>query len=119
MNTQRQATKKRSIVRVAFSLTLGPAIWALHLAVVYSVHSFGCARDLFGTGQTRIIIVMATLCALIGIAGGVAATAPTRAAEQELSFERGVAIALAGLSVFGVLAGGATALLVPACAALR
>jgi hypothetical protein len=128
MGATRQATKRpapeRSVVRVAFNLTLGPLIWAMHLAVVYGVHSFGCARDLFGTGllgldQPRLIIVAATVLAVVGIAGGVAATVPARSPEQEPSFERGVGIRLAGLSLFGVLAAGTAALIVPACVGLR
>jgi hypothetical protein len=88
------------------------------------VHSFGCARGLFGSGlfgldQPNLIVLVSTLCAVIGIVGGVAATVPTRSPEQELSFERAVGFGLAGLSLFGVLSAGTAALLVPACVGLR
>jgi hypothetical protein len=128
MSAPREAAKKgraeRSVVRVAFNLTLGPFIWAAHLAVVYGVHSFGCARDLFGSGlfgldQPRLLIAGATVLAVLGIAAGVPLWAPGRSTEQEPGFERGVAIGLAGLSVFGVLAAGAAAIIIPACAPLR
>ena len=109
---------------MAFNLTLGPLIWAAHLAVVYAVHSFGCARDLFGAGlfgleQPQLIIAGATVFAVLGIAAGLPVRVSARPMEQEQSFERGVTIGLAGLSTFGVLAAGAAALIIPACAALR
>jgi hypothetical protein len=121
---QRTPGRERSAVQTAFNLTLGPIVWALHLAVVYGVHSFGCARDLFGTGlfgfdPARLIIALATVAALLAIAVGIALTVPARSAEQEPGFERGVAIGLAGLSVFGVLAAGAAAILVAPCVSLR
>ena len=128
MRAPREATKRRlverSVVRVAFSLTLGPLIWAAHLAVVYGVHSFGCARDLFGAGlfgldQPQLIIVGATLFAVLGTGAGLPIRASAEPMEQEQRFERGVAFGLAVLSMFGVLAAGAAAIIVPACAALR
>jgi hypothetical protein len=123
MSTPPKATRKRrverSVVRVAFNLTLGPLIWAAHLAVVYGVHSFGCARDLFGTGLLELIVVGATVCAVLGTAAGVAVTVPAQSADHEQSFERGVAIGLAVLSCFGVLAAGGAALIVPSCVPLR
>jgi hypothetical protein len=124
----RDGTKRkrveRSVVRVAFNLTLGPLIWAAHLAVVYAVHSFGCARDLFGVGlfgleQPQLIIAGATVFAILGIGAGLPIRVSAQPVEQEQSFERGVAIGLAGLSIFGVLAAGAAAVIIPACAALR
>lgn len=124
----RDGTKRkrveRSVVRVAFNLTLGPLIWAAHLAVVYAVHSFGCARDLFGAGlfgleQPQLIIAGATVFAVLGIGAGLPIRVSAQPVEQEQSFERGVAIGLAGLSIFGVLAAGAAAVIIPACAALR
>jgi hypothetical protein len=128
MSAPREATKRRrsekSLVRVAFNLTLGPLIWAAHLAVVYGVHSIGCARDLFGSGlfgldQPQLIIAGATVCAVLGVAVGLLVPGPAQPMEQEQRFERGVALGLAGLSIFGVLAAGAAALIIPACAALR
>lgn len=124
----RDGTKRkrveRSVLRVAFNLTLGPLIWAAHLAVVYAVHSFGCARDLFGAGlfgleQPQLIIAGATVFAVLGIGAGLPIRVSAQPVEQEQSFERGVAIGLAGLSIFGVLAAGAAAVIIPACAALR
>ena len=128
MSAPREATKRRrverSVVRVAFNLTLGPLIWAAHLAVVYGVHSFGCGRDLFGAGlfgldQPQLIIIGATLFAVLGIGAGLPIRVSAQPMEQEQRFERGVAIGLAALSIFGVLAAGAAALIIPACAALR
>ena len=109
---------------MAFNLTLGPLIWAAHLAVVYAVHSFGCARDLFGAGlfgldQPQLVIAGATVFAILGIGAGLPIRVSAQPVEQEQSFERGVAIGLAGLSIFGVLAAGAAAVIIPACAALR
>ena len=111
-------------VRTAMRFTLAPAIWALHLATVYGLHSFGCARNLFGPGAAGTdrlwyVIVAATVLGVIGIVAGAAATLPSDLPDEEPRFERGVVISLAVLSLFGVLAAGAAGVFVPACVPLR
>lgn len=105
-------------------LLYGPILWGLHLFAIYGPQSLYCTRGL--AGAVVPTITAATLA--FGLLLLVAIVAPRPVARllradrwdaPQQGFLDRVMRLLSALSLFGVLAGGATILLLPACGGLR
>jgi hypothetical protein len=117
------------LIAAVLSLTFGLLIWALHLTLVYGVHTVACARDFTavwfpGASFPVLAIVVITVLAMIAIAAGSwrftrGAERGTAAAQQERQFEIKVIKWVAWLASIGVFWAGIAALIVSPCIALR
>jgi hypothetical protein len=104
-------------------LTIGPILWALHLAVVYGLQPVLCR---YSVEVNLAVVGIATVTALVVLLGAVArpkvlarllhARAPSQASRR---FHRRVMRWAALLSAAGIIWAGAAALVVPACEGLR
>lgn len=105
-------------------LLYGPLLWALHLFAIYGPQSLFCTRGMAGAvGPT---VTAATLVAGLLLLVAIVSPRPVarllradRWEESQQGFLDRVMRLLSALSLFGVLAGGATILLLPACGGLR
>jgi hypothetical protein len=124
------AGARRGTARLV-ALCSGPIVWAAHLAIVYGAHTLLCARGyagqmLLGVPLAPAIVVVATVAALLSLAGVMLAprlksAPPRRRADRDPpnSFEVRVMRLLALLSAIGVAWAGATAFIIAPCLALR
>ena len=87
----------------------GPAVWAVHFAVMYGAHALICAR-LDATGPSLlwpVVAASATALALLALAGLIVARvrrARSRARSNgQTMFTRDLTIALAAVSMLGVV----------------
>jgi hypothetical protein len=86
----------------------GPAVWAVHFAVMYGAHALICARP--GAGAANLwpaVAASATALALLALAGLIVVRM-TRARSRARSnghtiFARDLTIALAAVSMLGVV----------------
>ncbi|MBC7814197.1 MAG: hypothetical protein H7175_23790 [Burkholderiales bacterium] len=67
--------RSRSSMTLAYSILVGPILWFVHFAAVYSVAEFGCGSNFnnlmyISPANIRIVIVAITLPALILVAIG-------------------------------------------------
>jgi hypothetical protein len=109
-----------TILYIAF----GPLVWGLHLAAMYGPQALLCARGL--SGGVALVVAGSTLPAVAVLAFALLAPATLARAmaaggwpEPQQRFIRMLMLALSALSLFGVAAAGAAALILPACAVLR
>ncbi|MEX2628968.1 MAG: hypothetical protein WD341_03445 [Tistlia sp.] len=122
--SERPTPPGRPAAGTIFYLLFGPIVWSLHFLAIYGPQSLLCARGLpEAVGPT---LMGATL--VCGLALLAAILAPERLARlmkaahwpaERQAFLDTVMRALAGLSLFAVLAGGAGGLILPACPGLR
>ena len=113
-----------SMIGTTAYLFFGPTIWALHLFAMYGPQSLFCARGL--PEAVAPTVAGATLLCVLPLLWAIVAPhslarllrAGGRSGRQG-SFLAGVTRLLSVLSLFGVLAGGATLFVLPACSGLR
>lgn len=101
------------VTKTAWSLS-GMALWTAHFGLLYGGQHAACARGLASPGLiTAFILGVTAICVLI-------AAALWLLARMRLSgFYKAVTGALLLLGVFGILAAGSAALILPDCMALR
>lgn len=121
---KQRSGRGRSTVPTLIYLLFGPSVWGLHLLAIYGPQSLLCARGLDGAvaplvGAATLICVLLLLAALLAPGRLGQLLRATGWPEAQRSFNEGVVRVLAVLSLFGVLAGGATVLFLPACPGLR
>jgi hypothetical protein len=112
-------------------ITFGVLVWAAHLTLVYFVHAVVCARGytpelLPGLTLPTIFVIAATFVALFALSAAGYLPRLRRhlssgrgESEEERIFERRLMYWLTLLAAVGILWGGATAVLVAPCVALR
>ena len=119
---------RRSTIGTMIYLLLGPIAWGVHMTLAYAVQSTACALAGDAPPETaiRVFIVAITLIAVGVVAWG--AAQPDRLAtrlgtgawpEDTARFQRQVMTLLALLSIFGLIAAGVGAVMLPVCAQLR
>jgi hypothetical protein len=64
-----------SPISLGYSILAGPILWAIHFIVVYLFAEFGCRANFnnlvyFSPDSIRIVVLIATLIALIGVGVG-------------------------------------------------
>lgn len=125
LDTATAPASERSATGTIFYILLGPVLWAAHLTLIYFLHSMLCAH-VVAVHAIPALVVVATGVAVVVIAlpmlAPKAASSVFRASgwsEEALSFYARLMRGLALLSLAGVVWGGATALVIPECAALR
>jgi hypothetical protein len=95
----------------------GPAVWAAHFVVMYGAHALICAR--MGTSAISLWTVLAacaTALALLALAGIIAVRVRSRARSNgETTFARDLTVALAALSMLGVVWVALPAAVMPPC----
>lgn len=111
-------------LRRTFTSLSGILIWAAHFGLVYGVQHVACREGAGEAGYVKPVIYLATVlaAALMGLVAAKARNwlAPDDPAMPGVSiFLRAVTHILLVLSLFGVLATTASAILLPTCAALR
>ena len=126
---QEARAEQRSATGAFLYMLVGPIAWALHLATIYGAHALACARPVAGATEAdpaRLIVLVATCVLIAALAAALRfrhATARLfRAAggdEAQRAFQLRVMTVLALLSALAIAWAGATALVVPACLALR
>lgn len=117
-----------SIFAALVYVLLGPIAWAAHLFAIYGAQSTLCvlAGGSAGDGLVAPIVGLITLTAagLVGAAAAMPervalALGATAAPAPIGDFQRRVMVVLALMSLFGIVAGGIAAAVLPACASLR
>jgi hypothetical protein len=93
-------------VAEALGWLAGPAVWAAHFVVMYGAHALICARVAAnGVNLWLAVAASATALALLALAGIIAARVRRSRARSNghAMFARDLTIALAALSMLGVL----------------
>jgi hypothetical protein len=124
MSESQAAPQAESAIVTLTGLLGAPVVWAFHFAFVYGLQSILCAP-----GGRWLEVPLEVVAPAIGVATFVAAAAiaglwllvrgraPRSEAPAPATLARRAAGPLALLSLFGVLAAGAAAALLPPCAA--
>jgi hypothetical protein len=106
----------RPIAEALFWLA-GPVVWAAHFVVMYGAHALICARmETSAMNLWPTVAASATAPALLALAGLIVARARSRAPSNgRTTFARDLTIALAALSLLGVLWVALPATVMPPC----
>jgi hypothetical protein len=115
------AGSSSSLGSALFLLLLGPIVWAIHLSVIYVAHAVLCARGV-APHASEIVIAVATLAALIVIAGHLLLTRSRvrRSGDTDIRrFQQRTGAVLSALSMVGILWAAAAPIFVQACVAIR
>lgn len=99
---------------------VAPAIWFIHLVVVYGAEALICTGSMVSSGRVAVwTVVVATAAALIGLSCAAVQLRPAfvarKTARSALKFLPGTALALIPLSALAVMWVAVSAVLLPAC----
>lgn len=119
--------REQTFLRPLTFMSGGLLIWAVHFAVLYAINALACARgfagrEVFGIGVVTFGIGAATLVAVAALGWIVARTRtsgmpylPRSAGHQTGRFMNYMAVAIAGLSLVGVIWDAIPVLIIPPC----
>jgi hypothetical protein len=119
---------KADVLRQWIVCLAAPAVWALHLFVMYAAHALLCARSAAGAGDmlwpllaiSTGVVALGALVAMPGLAGWDHRAALSRArapgAADGNGFSQGISLGLVVLALLGVLWTMLTTALISPCA---
>lgn len=128
MTAQANPGERQGILSASMQLLAGPIAWAVHLSLVYGFQSLACSvvqsplpQRVAGYDSVQLAILAATVGVLVLLFGVILVIRSVRRSQtlQLPRFQWRVALLLALLASFGILAQGAAALMLPGCPALR
>lgn len=112
-----------SLTGTLLLLLAGPILWAVHLTIVYGVHTLACVGALQGmpvdAGTFILVATGAILAILMLLLAVIWLRRPALFTHGDRLFHSRVMVSLVLLSAFGIAWAGSAAFILPQCQQLR